>query len=89
MEEEVEIVVSLGSRKGRLRHVLVSGLSEDQEDDLYAAVEAVYADRLMSDYMLTCEFWVPDFPLEEVCIVVRAKLRKMHIPHRFEETVST
>ncbi len=87
MEEEVEIVVCIGSRSGSLRHVLVSGLSADQEDDLYAAVEAVYGDRLMSDYMQTCEFWATDFPIDEVRHVVESKLFEMNIGFSITENV--
>lgn len=86
MEEEV-IVVTIGSRRGGLKRVLVSGLSQDQEDDLYAAVEAVYGDRLMSDYMQTCEFWVTDFPIDEVRHLVESKLFEMTIGFSFTEKV--
>lgn len=85
--EEARIVVSIGSRKGKLNHVLVTGLTQDQEDELYLAVETVYADRLMSDYMHTCEFWVTDFPLDEVQCVVEAKLLEMNIGFRLTEDV--
>ncbi len=88
MEEENNVVVCFGSRNGRINHVRVRGLTADQEDELFVAVEEVYRTRLMTDYLLTCEFWVPDFPLEEVCIVVRAKLREMQILQQFEESVS-
>ena len=79
MEEETGIAVSISSKKGNLRHVLVTGLSQDQEDELYVAVEAVYADRLMSDYLQTCEFWVEDFPVDELRHVIQAKLTQMDI----------
>ena len=87
MEEENIVVISFGSRSGWSKHVHVFGLTKDQEDDLYLAVEEVYGNRLMSDFVLTCEFWVLDFSLEEVSAVVQAKLTEMHIPHKFEKKI--
>lgn len=88
MESKDYVAICFGSRSGQANHVRVRGLSEDQEDDLFRAVEKVYGSLLMSDYMQTCEFWVPDFSLEKVCLVVREKLSEMNIPHELEETVS-
>lgn len=88
MEDEDEIVINFGSRNSNSKHVRVIGLTQDQEDDLFMAVEKVYCERLMTDCMYTCEFWVPDFTLEEVCRVVQLKLSEMQITYRFEETAS-
>ena len=88
MEVESMVVVCLGSRSGQSKHVRVLGLTTDQEDNLYWAVEEVYGHQLMSDYVNTCELWVPDFSLEEVSAVIQAKLNEMHIPHKFQETIS-
>ncbi len=87
MEEAGGVVVSIGSRKGIPRHVLVTGLTHDQEDELYQAIEDVYGNLLMSDYMHTCEFWVTDFPLDEVRHVVESKLFEMNIGFSITENV--
>lgn len=88
MEDKTEVVISFGSRNSNSRHVCVTGLTQDQEDDLFMAVEEVYRERLMTDCMLTCEFWIPEFALEEVCMVVQAKLSEMQICFSVVETAT-
>lgn len=78
--DDVEVaVVCFGSRNCNAKHVLVVGLTKDQEDELYEALDVLYGERLLTDCMNTCEFWVPDFPLDEVRNAVEVKLGELSV----------